>query len=398
MRIGIYVDVATEKDPSGIGYHVVNLVRSLAKVDDRNDYILYYRRNLIGRDSRDFPFRAEASNVRERPIRFPKRWINDHPSVWWDRLLPAIARRDRVDVFHGPNHFLPAIPPRRTVVTIHDLAYFKMDLYGTSVTAALRSWTMKALERAGRVIAISENTRADIESLGVSPEKIRLVYGGGHVVPDEAIAYDRRDEVTRAFNLPQRYILFVGTLGVRKNLPFLIRGFAELKRRYGLPHGMVIVGKRDSSSGEIDELVRELGLEREVVVTGYVDAWQLPLFYKMADLFVLPTLYEGFTLVTLEAMAYGIPVIATETSSIREGTGDAAWLVPVDDVDRLATAMHSVLTDDELRQSMTERGLDRSRRFTWERCARETLDVYRELAEGHPRHDDPKAEPATQVL
>jgi glycosyltransferase involved in cell wall biosynthesis len=388
MRIGIYVDVAMEADPSGIGYHVVNLVRSLGRVDDENEYLLYYRRNPLGRDRRAVLFVAGGAHVRLRPVRFPGRWAEDHPSIWWNYYLPNVVRRDRVDVFHGPNHLLPAIPTRRAVVTIHDLAYFKMELYGEEMTAALRSWTMAALERAGRVIAISENTRADIESLGVDPAKIRLIYAGGHIVPEQEIAYDRRVELRRAFNLPDRYLLFVGTLGVRKNLPLLLRAFAALKRAGGLNHGLVVVGKRDSASEQVDALIRELGIEGDVIVTGYVDAWQLPLFYKMADLFVLPTFYEGFTLVTLEAMAYGVPVIATDTSSIREGTGDAAMLVPVDDVDRLADGIQTVLTDEGRRREMIERGRVQAGRFSWERCARETLDLYRELQEERRQPDE----------
>src|SRR5438270_9648939 len=117
---------------------------------------------------------------------------------------------------------------------------------------------------------------------------------------------------------------------------------------------------------EMDQLIRELGIGEDVIIPGWVEAWQVPLFYKMADLFVLPTLYEGFTLVTLEAMAYGIPVIATDTSSIREGTGDAAVLVPVNDDEALARALHTVLTDDAVRQQLIARGREQAKKFTWE--------------------------------
>src|SRR3954452_23854337 len=207
MRIGVYADVATEKDPGGVGYHVVELLRGLAQIDRRNEYLLYYRRDVLGPGDRSHPF-PRSPNFRERPVRFPRAWPNDHPTLWWEHYLPRLIRRDRVDVFHGPTHFLPAIPSGRTVVTIHDLAFFKMEIYTPGITAALRHWTMRALERAGRVIAISENTRSDIEALGIDPAKIRLIYGGGHVVPEEQIDYGRRDELRRAFHLPDRYILF----------------------------------------------------------------------------------------------------------------------------------------------------------------------------------------------
>jgi glycosyltransferase involved in cell wall biosynthesis len=181
------------------------------------------------------------------------------------------------------------------------------------------------------------------------------------------------------FGLPDRYIVFVGTLGLRKNLQFLLRSYAALKvMAPELPHKLVLVGKPFTGFDQLEALIDELGIRQDVIVTGYVDEWQVPLFYKLADLFVLPTLYEGFTLTTIEAMGYGTPVIATDTSSIREGVGDAGILVPVDDVPALAEHMRRVLSEPGLRDALIEAGRHQARKFTWERCARETLDVYEE--------------------
>jgi glycosyltransferase involved in cell wall biosynthesis len=378
MRIGINIDVARDETPSGIGLHIRELLEALAAIDEKNEYILYYRRGLTERRSGyEGP---SGPSFRPRPVRAPKRWPEDHPSLWWDWYLPSILRRDRLDVFHGPNHFLPACRPARGVVTIHDLAYFRQDdLYTPEVNAALRTWTRRALDRASAVIALSENTRGDLEALGVPPERIRVIYGGGHVIPDDQIRYDRREELVRSLGLHERFILFVGTINPRKNVPFLLRGFAALKRRGDLPHKLVIAGARGAAAGEVDALIAELGLGSDVIVTGYLESWQIPLLYKMADLFVLPSLYEGFTLVTLEAMAYGTAVVATDTSSIREGVGDAARLVAIGDVEGMAMAIHAALTDEPLRRDMIARGRVQARKFTWENCARETLRLYREV-------------------
>jgi glycosyltransferase involved in cell wall biosynthesis len=381
MRIGIYIGVAGGEQPTGIGIHVRKLVGALAGLDRENEYLLYYAGGLWRR-AESFGLGELPANFRLRPVRFPRTWPGVHPSLWWKWCLPYVLCRDRVDVFHGPNHYLPQIDPRKAVVTIHDLAYFRMDLYDEGHNRAIRQWTRNALDWAGAVIALSENTRRDVEALGVPPERVRVIYGGGNVVPEGRIRYDRRDELRRALKLPDKYVLFVGALQPRKNVPFLLRAFARLKRETGLPHGLVLAGTRDSASAEIDALIQDLGLASDVVVTGYVEDWQLPLLYKMSDLFALPTLYEGFTLVTLEAMAYGVPVVATDTSSIREGVGDAALLVEVNDVEALAGAIRSALTDAGLRGGLVERGRERARLFTWERCARETLGLYRELAEG----------------
>ncbi|MBI3408458.1 MAG: glycosyltransferase family 4 protein [Planctomycetes bacterium] len=386
MRIGIYVDVAKDARPSGIGLHVVNLLQALARIDDSNEYLLYYQRGLF-EGAGSFPHWPVQPNFRVRPVRLPNRWHLQRPTLWWNWRLPRVLRRDGVDVFHGPNHFLPDFDRRKNIVTIHDLAYFHMRVHGDAMDEVLRVWTKNAFERAAAVIALSENTRRDVEALGVSPERVRVIYGGGHIVPEGQIPYNRVAELKRNRNLPEKYILFVGTLQPRKNVPFLIRSYARLKKETGIPHALVLAGHRDTAAAEIDALSHELGVSQDVIITGYVDAWELPLLYKLADLFVLPTLYEGFTLVTLEAMAYGVPVIATDTSSIREGVADAGLLVPVNDVDGLTQAMNQALTDDSLRKSLIERGRVQAQKFTWEQCARDTLALYREVYEESKRSE-----------
>ncbi len=380
MRIGIYVDVAKVDQPTGIGLHVRNLVNALAQIDDRNEYLLYYQSNLFG-NGKPFPCLPNKPNFRARPIRFPVHWVTNHPSLWWKWYLPRVLRKDSVDVFHGPNHFAPSFDPEKSIVTIHDLAYFRMQVHEAGENAMLQTWTKHALQWANTVIALSENSKRDVEELGVAPARIRVIYGGGHVVPEDQIQYSRTEELKKSLKLPDKYILFVGSLQPRKNVPFLLRSFARLKKEMTLPHRLVLAGHRDTAASEIDRLVQELGIAADVLITGYVDASQLPLLYKMADLFVLPTLYEGFTLVTLEAMAYGVPVIATDTSSIREGVGEAALLVEPDDIEALACAMRSVLTQGDLHQRLIERGRDQARKFNWDQCARETLALYREVHE-----------------
>jgi glycosyltransferase involved in cell wall biosynthesis len=378
MRVGIYADVAKEANPRGVGYHVLRLIDALAGLDGANEYLLYYQQPPWPAPVAPLPLDLPR-NFRPRPIRFPASWVDKYPSVWWRHYVRWIALRDGLDVFHGPSHFVPAPSRVATVVTIHDVAYFKMDLYAAGLTEALKLWTRRSLEWSDYVIAISKNTWADLESLGVPPARLRLIYGGGNIVPYDRIAYARTAELKARFGLPDRYIVFVGTLGLRKNLQFLLRSYAALKvMAPELPHKLVLVGKPFTGFDQLEALIDELGIRQDVIVTGYVDEWQVPLFYKLADLFVLPTLYEGFTLTTIEAMGYGTPVIATDTSSIREGVGDAGILVPVDDVPALAEHMRRVLSEPGLRDALIEAGRHQARKFTWERCARETLDVYEE--------------------
>lgn len=374
LRIGIYVATACGEQLTGIGRHVVALVNALRQIDPTNEYFLYY-------PASDASLQIEASaRVHARPLWFPHNWHQEHPTLWWDWRLPWALRRDRIDVFHGPNHYLPKLATTPGIVTIHDLAYFKMPVHGEQRDAVLRKLTRKALDRASAVIALSENTRLDLLELGVPAAKIHVIYGGGNVTPDEHIQYHRRDEMWRRLNLPARYVLYVGAFQPRKNVPFLLRSFAAWKRQSGAPHKLVLAGPKWNAADEIETVIQEAGLSDDVVVTGFVADWELPLLYKGADLFVLPSRYEGFTLVTIEAMAYGVPVVSTDCSSIREGTGDAAILVPVDDVPALTAAIDRAVIDIALRTTMVRHGRERAEMFTWEQCARHTLALYQMLA------------------
>ena len=379
MRIGIYYEPANDPRPTGIGIHVRELVAALAEADDRNEYLLYYREGLFGNPG---PLhRPEATNFNPRPVRAPSGWQYQYPRAWWDHYLPWLVARDRLDVFHGPNHYLPCPGRALQVVTIHDLAYFRdPSIMGQAHGDALRHWTRLALDRASTVITVSENTKRDVEELGIDPGRIRVVHGVGSITPEPEIDLRQAEAVRRDLGLPNRYILFVGTLQPRKNVPMLLRAYARLKAESRLPHKLVLVGQKSSSTLEVESLIVELGLVDDVVITGYVEAWHLPLIYKMADIFALPTLYEGFTMVNLEAMAYGVPIVATENSSIREGVGDSAILVPPDDEAGFARAIRSLLEDPERAGRLVASGRERANLFTWERCARETLAIYEDLA------------------
>jgi glycosyltransferase involved in cell wall biosynthesis len=379
MRIGIYIDVL-KGELRGIGYHVYELIHSLSIIDKKNEYFLYYQRGLS--QERDITrYCPKAANFHLRPVRFPKSWISEHPTVWWDYYLPFVIRADHIDVFHSPNYFLPSIPQEKSIVTIHDLAFSKMALYSKGFTKSLQYWTEKALQTAGRVIAISENSRKDIEALGVvEPERIRVIYSGsGHIVSEEEIQYERVDDVYAAFQLPRKYILFVGVLHPRKNIPFLVRSYAKLRRETQIPHGLVIAGIRGPATEDITKLIQELDIISDVTITGYVEDWQLSLLYKHADLFVFPTLYEGFGLVVLEAMHYGVPVVATDCSSIREVVGNAATLVPCNDIEAMTKAIYKLLVDSKLRRERITQGKEQAAKFSWQRCASETLSLYNEI-------------------
>jgi glycosyltransferase involved in cell wall biosynthesis len=233
------------------------------------------------------------------------------------------------------------------------------------------------LRAADVIIAVSECTRRDAVRLyGIDQAKIRVVYEG--VNPRFRPLDDREqlEALRHRYALPARFLLYVGTIEPRKNLPALFEAFKQI----GLPGvKLVIVGKKGWLYDETFARLQALGLEREVVFTGFVPDDDLPGLYTLAEAFVFPSLYEGFGLPVLEAMACGTPVITGNVSSLPEVMGDAGILVAPGDVGGLVTALKRVLTDSHLRAQMSAKGLAQARKFTWEKAAQETLAVYRRV-------------------
>jgi glycosyltransferase involved in cell wall biosynthesis len=287
-----------------------------------------------------------------------------------------MARRPP-DLLFIPAHVLPIVHPRRSVVTVHDLGYlFYPEAHRLLDRLYLDLSTRYNARAASHLIADSSATKRDlIERYGIKPDKITVVYPGY----DEATFQPVKDEaaieaVKARYGIAGDYILFVGTLQPRKNLARLIEAFADCR----LPIAdcrLVIAGKKGWLYEEIFQQVEELGLEGSVVFTDYVPEGDLPALLSGARLFVFPSLYEGFGLPVLEAMACGTPVVCSSASSLPEVVGDAAVLVDPMDVKGLAMAIERVLGDEELRAKLIEHGFEQAKKFSWERCARETLDV-----------------------
>ncbi|MFQ5811568.1 MAG: glycosyltransferase family 4 protein, partial [Anaerolineae bacterium] len=236
------------------------------------------------------------------------------------------------------------------------------------------------------LIADSSATKRDlIERYGIEPDKITVVYPGYDTLASRPVRDEKAIEAVKArYDVVGDYILFVGTLQPRKNLTRLIEAFSNLQ--YPISNiQLVIAGKRGWLYEKIFRRVEELNLEGTVLFPGYIAAEDLPALLYGARLFVFPSLYEGFGLPVLEALACGTPVVCSNASSLPEVAGDAALLVDPLDVEGLAAAMERVLGDEELRAELIERGFEQARKFSWERCARETLDVLESIC--HELHE-----------
>lgn len=299
--------------------------------------------------------------------------------IFWEQALaPVVVRRSGVDLMHFPVNVVSMISTVPQVVTVHDLAFHHFpEQYPPMKQRYLRLMTRLAVRRATRVIAVSEATRQDVIRMhGCNPERVITVPNGVvdemRPLPDAEVAAFRRE-----FDLPQEFILFLGTLQPRKNLERLLKAYAAIATETDWP--LVIAGAVGWHYEEIFQRVEQLGLAQRVRFMGHVAGEDLPRWYNAATLFVYPSLYEGFGLPVLEAMACGTPVMASNTSALPEVVGDCGVLVDPLDEAAMATSMLTLVRDANLRQQLGQRARERAKSFTWRKTTERTLAVYRDV-------------------
>jgi glycosyltransferase involved in cell wall biosynthesis len=301
--------------------------------------------------------------------------------LWsYSDLMPVETIIGDVDVFHSTSLIMPPLRKAKGVLTIYDLTFMLFPEYHGKGMQAITRDIRKYVSRSDCVIAISEHTKRDImEHLQVPEERVRVTM----LAADERYRpVNDPEAITTAkskFGIDGDYILYTGTLEPRKNIPALIRAYAQLRHEAKITHRLVLAGKKGWLYDEILESVRTLGLEKDVIFTGYVADEDMLYLYNGAELFVYPSFYEGFGLPPLEAMACGCPVVTSNTSSLPEVMGDAGLMVDPNRPEELAEAMWRILDNGELRSELRAKGLQRAAEFSWQRCAEETLAVYREL-------------------
>lgn len=351
----------------GAREYIRNIIVSLVALDQVNEYYIYYSHpdQRLGFDS-----------DRVHEIVIP--WA---PNVIWDHvLLPARMLHDRVDVTLFPKGTIPLIYPGRAVVTVFDLAYFFPGLraYKPLDTLYRRVFMPLACRKADAVLAISHNTRHDICQMirGVVPEKIHITYPAPAFQPS-----GRTVDVRRKFGLGEKpYIFFSASVSARKNIERVILAIDRIQDR--IPHNFVLTGGKSWGTNRIREVLSQSGLEKRFYRLGFVDSDDLLALYAEADFYIMPSLYEGFSMTVVEAMMSGCPVAASDVSSHPEVVGDAGLMFDPYSVDEIARAILTLATDRELRARLREKGFVQARRFSWERCAGETLAVLEQVAQG----------------
>lgn len=300
--------------------------------------------------------------------------------------LSRSIKEAKIDVFHLPSHMFPQISPFfmnkdvKKVLTVHDLIPL---IFAKKLPFYYKFWgpTLKLIKnRSDFIITDSFNSQNDlINYLHIPEEKIKVI----PLAPNKNFKFIKnksviREELEFKYHIPSPYILYVGHVELRKNIPLLIESFYKLLKK-GVKTKLVIIGKPGYGFEEITKKVESLGLSKHVTFLGYVPDQDLIKFYNAADLFVFPSLYEGFGLPPLEAMACGSPVVTSNTSSLPEVMGDAGFTLDPNDSKAFADTMQQIMTNESLKAEMSDKSLKRAKMFSWEKTANETWQVYEEV-------------------
>jgi glycosyltransferase involved in cell wall biosynthesis len=369
LRIGID---ARKLHDFGIGTYIRNLLRQLARLDRETEFVVFCRRDdrealsSLGENFRPVTERAANYSVAEQ------------------FSIPLAVRREGVTLFHAPHYVLPPLVRCRSVVTIHDCIHLMFPQYlpGRLALQYARTSITLATRRATRVITVSESSKRDILRFVDTPaDKIDVIYNAY----DERFTVEPREEdvvrVRERYQLHDEFVLYAGNVKPHKNLERLIDAF-DLVRKRGLDHlKLVIIGDDVSKYTALRRAVHQHQLHKFVRFLGYLPEETLAVMYRLAGVFVFPSLYEGFGLPPLEAMASGTPVVTSNVSSLPEVAGDAAVLVDPYDAEAIADGIHRVLIDETLRRDLRKKGVARAGMFSWEASVRRVHKIYKQVAE-----------------
>jgi glycosyltransferase involved in cell wall biosynthesis len=375
VKIAIDIRRMTE---FGVGTYIRNVVRTLGRLDHNNQYL------LTGSPAKVQEIGTLPPNFDFIPLVHPERSVQGY------REFRATLKSLNCDLLHVPNSFsAPRLLPCPYVMTVHDLLdHLSRTRERSGFWRSLHfQLTRRVLDGAARIFAVSNFTKTEIEKLfGIAPEKIEVVYNAiderflhGHATESD------RNLIVRRYQVKYPFLLYAGRISTHKNVVRMIEAFSALKTELEKDQlfpdlKLIIIGDDLSGNPDLRRTVVRSGVQNDVRFLGFVPIEVLRIFYDLAKIFVFPSLYEGFGLPPLEAMAHGTPVVTSNVSSLPEVVGKAAVLVNPENIFEIRRALYRVLTDQALRERMKERGYEQTAKFSWETSVRRILDVYRQVA------------------
>lgn len=420
MLIGIDASRANRDHKSGTEWYSYYLIRWLAKLDKENQYILYtdspLKNGLLDLTTDQyFPnpgqgeikfdkagcqtIKSPYNNFRAKVLNWPFNFFWTLGRLSWEMLI------HKPEVLFVPAHSLPLVLPKKTITTIHDIAFernrflyqadnigpeqkflrntlcffvrvFTGGEYGANSTDYLKWSTKFALKRARKIITVSNFSKGEILKIyKANKEKIKVIYNGYNKSLYRKIDNRGRiKEILDKYGIESPFILYVGRLEKKKNTPALIEAFCLLRENNkNIKHKLVLIGDASFGYDEVNYIIKEFDLESEVIMPGWVEEEDLPYIYNAATAFVFPTKYEGFGIPLLQAMSCQVPITASSLPVLKEVGEEAVLFFNPDDVNSIEEALKNIITDDKLRKSLIEKGRERVKNFSWEKCANETL-------------------------
>jgi glycosyltransferase involved in cell wall biosynthesis len=382
MKIGIDARFLTHPQSGGFKTYTEELIAALAKIDTQNEYILYIDRppDDKSRLPTNHQFASRIVSASLPMIGMP-----------WREQVSLIHQvsKDQIDLFHSPCLTAPLLLTCPLVITIHDMIWAFPKKFSRSGARSTQRKLMEwynifvpkyASKHASAIITVSQASKESIiEHLGLDAKQIFVTYEAAspsfRVVKDDQLS----ESIRSKYQLPTHFILAIGSADPRKNLSALLKAYSMLPTEIRENYHLVIVWTHAFLADEFSKQVNNLGLANKTRFLQNISNNDLALLYNAASLFAFPSLYEGFGLPPLEAMACGVPVVAANNSSIPEIVGDAARLFDTTDVVEMATTINQVLSDDGLKAMLSKKGLERARCFSWDKCAQETLNVYNKV-------------------
>jgi glycosyltransferase involved in cell wall biosynthesis len=369
MRIAVDARGANWYKGTGIGTYTENILRQLLNIDKENYYHLYWSGDNYDR------YNTENSKV----VMTSKK----HRRFFQQTYFPNNIKKEKIDIFHIPQNGIGLSPDVdcKTVITIHDLIPYRMpETVGRSYLMEFLKEVPSLIESCDGIITVSEWSKQDIlKFFAVDENKI-------YVTPLAAdlkyMPLDKemcRHVIQKRLNIKKPFLLYIGGFSPRKNVRSLIMAFAKIYKEFNSDYNLVIVGSLRDEGNALRELSEKLDMSSRIIFTDFLEEEILPTLYNAADVFVYPSLYEGFGLPPLEAMSCGTPVITSNVSSIPEVVNNAGILIDAYDTSNLINALGSIVNNDNLKADLSKRGIERSKEYSWERTAQQTLKAYSDI-------------------
>jgi glycosyltransferase involved in cell wall biosynthesis len=370
MTIGIDASRANKLYKTGTEWYSWHLIQEFKKISDPTDqFILYSAEKLCG-GLENLPANWQSRVLKWLPKRF---WTQIRLS--WEMLWHP------PDILFVPAHVIPIVHPKKVITTCHDVAFARFPNFYSKIALKYHYFAIRfAIKHASKIITPSNFTRKElIEIFNIAPDRVVTVYNGYDKNRYKLIEDQRKiEKIIQKYNLIKPYILYIGRLELKKNTPGLVQAFSILKKNHKSQitnYKLVLIGQPGFGFNKVTEAIIENDLHDEVIIPGWVDVEDLPYLLSGAEIFVFPSFYEGFGIPVLEAMATGTPTVISDIEAHREIAGEAAYFVDPLKPEEIAAGIFRVLNDESLKEELKIRGLAQVQKFSWEKCARETLQV-----------------------